>query len=146
MTDNSTAPLWTASAERIAASRMRGYMDWLAAERGLRFAGYDELWRWSVSDIERFWESMWDYFDIRHSTTWRSILSERRMPGASWFPGARLNLAEQVFRFHCDDPERTALFSRSEDDALRRMSWGELRAQVTALAQAMRQRGMSRKR
>jgi acetoacetyl-CoA synthetase len=142
MTDNSPAPLWTPSAERIAASRMRGYMDWLAAERGLRFAGYDELWRWSVSDIEGFWKSMWDYFDIRHSTPWRSVLSERRMPGASWFPGARLNLAEQAFRFHCEDPERTALFSRSEDDALRRMSWGELRAQVAALAQAMRQLGI----
>ena len=59
------AQLWSPSPERIARSSLRHYMDWLAAERSLRFADYDALWRWSVSDLDAFWATLWDYFAIK---------------------------------------------------------------------------------
>jgi len=81
-------------------------MRWLAKERGLKFAGYAELWQWSVDDLEAFWQAIWDYFDVRSSTPYERVLADRRMPGAKWFPGARLNYAEHVLRHERRTPMR----------------------------------------
>jgi acetoacetyl-CoA synthetase len=75
-------------------TRMGRYLAWLAAERGLAFATYDEAWRWSTTDPGAFWQSVWDHFGVRSSTPPGPALAEARMPGARWFPGARLNYAE----------------------------------------------------
>ena len=65
-------------------------------ERGLDLAGYDELYRWSVDDLEGFWGSLWDFFEVRAHTPYERVLGAREMPGAEWFPGARLNYAEHM--------------------------------------------------
>ncbi|HBL86770.1 MAG TPA: acetoacetate--CoA ligase, partial [Alcanivorax sp.] len=102
--NNPPAPLWTPDADRVANSRLTHYMGWLKAEKGLSFSDYPQLWDWSVDQLESFYASLWEYFDIRHSQPYTRVLDGHAMPGAKWFEGARLNLAEQVFRFHIGDP------------------------------------------
>src|SRR4051794_6427621 len=78
--------------------QIRLYQDWLRNTRGLSFASYDELWRWSVTDLTGFWQSIWDYFNLQSPTPHSSVLSEEKMPGARWFEGAQFNYVHQVFR------------------------------------------------
>src|SRR5579859_7937855 len=94
----SSGPLWTPSAERIEASTMRAYMGWLAKERGLDFRDYDEMYRWSVTDLPAFWSSIWDYFKVVGRRDDNEVLSGEVMPGMHWFPGAHLNYAEHALR------------------------------------------------
>jgi acetoacetyl-CoA synthetase len=134
--------LWEPSAELVERSRLREYMRWLEAERGLSFAGYDELWRWSVDDLEGFWSSIWDFFGVRADGEAERALGSREMPGAEWFAGTSLNYAEHVFADK-DDAE-TAILQASELRELGELSWGELRAQVAATAAGLRALGVER--
>jgi len=137
-------PLWSPSPERIAGSRLNDYLQWLAREKQLAFPSYDACWQWSVSHLEAFWESIWQYFDLRSSAPYSQVLREHKMPGATWFEGARLNFAEQVFRFHTDDTaaDAPAIISRSELRGLSQLSWRALRSQITAVANALRALGI----
>jgi len=128
--------LWTPSEEFVQHSRMADYMRWLAGHHGLHFRTYDELWQWSCSELERFWVTIYQYFDIQFQQHFRSVLSRRKMPGAMWFDGATLNYAEHAFRNETAD--RPALIFKSETAGPVEISWVELRAQVTAMAVAMR--------
>ena len=134
---NSTEPrlLWTPPAAMEAGSGIRAYMDWLAATRGLRFADYHGLWRWSVEELEAFWASLWEYFKIQSATPYGQVLSSREMPGARWFEGATLNYAEHVFR-NASGEHPAALF-QSERQPLTAIGWGELEAQAASLATAL---------
>ena len=136
------APLWTPDADRVANSRLTHYMDWLKAEKGLSFSDYPQLWDWSVDQLESFYASLWEYFDIRHSQPYTRVLDGHAMPGAKWFEGARLNLAEQVFRFHIGDPGRPAIESRSELRGRQTLTWGELHRQIAATAASLRGLGV----
>ena len=78
--------LWDPPAALVERSRLREYMGWLAAERGLDFGGYDELWRWSVSDLEGFWSSIWEFFEVQADGAPESVLANREMPGANGSP------------------------------------------------------------
>jgi acetoacetyl-CoA synthetase len=132
--------LWTPSEGLKSASHMARYMDWLASERGLTFADYDALWRWSVDDLEAFWGSICGYFDIRFHAPYERVLASRDMPGARWFRGATLNYAEHVFRN--ETAEKPAILFASETRALQEISWRELKRQVASLAQALRGMGV----
>lgn len=74
--------LWTPTQEWVANTNVTAFMQWLQSKRGLTFANYDELWRWSVSDLEAFWGALWDYFQIESSVPFDRVLGSRRMPGA----------------------------------------------------------------
>ncbi len=117
-------------------------MRWLEAERGLRFDGYHELWRWSVDDLEGFWGSIWEFFAVRADGDPSPVLASREMPGAEWFPNTRLNYAEHAFAGR-DDAD-TAILHSSELGELGELSWGELRAQVAAVAAGLRELGVVR--
>ena len=119
---------------------MTEYMRWLESERGLRFDGYEELWRWSVEDLEGFWGSIWDFFEVQADGGYDRVLGSREMPGAEWFGGARLNYAEHVFAGKDDD--EVAILHASELRELSELSWGELRAQVAAVAAGLRELGV----
>jgi acetoacetyl-CoA synthetase len=121
---------------------MRAYMRWLAAERGVRTSTYDELWRWSVGDIEAFWSSIAEYFDVRFETPPHAVLGSREMPGAQWFPGATLSYPEHVFRDHDDDA--VAIRHASELRPLAAMSWGELRTLTARIQAGLRALGVGR--
>jgi acetoacetyl-CoA synthetase len=134
--------LWAPPAELVERARMTEYMRWLQSERGLRFDGYHELWRWSVEELEDFWDSIWDFFGVQADGERDAVLSGREMPGAHWFPGTSLNYAEHVFAGKAD--EETAILHASELRELDELSWGELRAQVAAVAAGLRALGVER--
>jgi acetoacetyl-CoA synthetase len=133
--------LWTPRPEYAAASNVAQYMEWLRRERGLRFADYHDLQRWSVSDIEAFWSSIWTYFDVQSDTPYTSVIDRRIMPGARWFEGSRVNYAEHLLR-HEGDGAKTVFHHLSETRELAQMSWGELGNQVRVLATQLRALGI----
>jgi len=132
--------LWTPSQALQDSSNIRAYMRWLETTRGLRFATYDELWRWSVADLEAFWESLWEYFQIRSVTPYTRVLSSHTMPGARWFEGATLNYVEHVFRRAT--PDHPAALFQSERQPLMPISWADLERQVASVAAALRGLGV----
>ena len=135
--------LWAPSAERVEAANMTRYMRRLEAERGLEFADdYEALWRWSVENIEDFWASIWEFFEVRASRRFDEVLAERTMPGAHWFPGAELNYAENLLAGKPD--ERVAILHASELRELDQLTWGELREQVARAAAGLRSLGVGR--
>jgi acetoacetyl-CoA synthetase len=134
--------LWEPPAELVERARMAEYMRWLAAERGLGLGGYHELWRWSVTDLDAFWRSIWDFFGVRADGDPELVLTTHEMPGARWFPNTSLNYAEHALADR-DDAE-TAILHASELRDLDELSWGELRAQVAALAAGLRGLGVER--
>ncbi len=142
MSDATPEKLWEPPAELVERARMTEYMRWLAAERGLDFEGYDDLWRWSVEDLEGFWSSIWDFFEVQADGGYDRVLGSRAMPGAEWFAGSRLNYAEHVFADK-EDAE-VAILHASELRELEQLSWGELRSQVAAVAAGLRELGVKR--
>jgi acetoacetyl-CoA synthetase len=107
-------------------------MTWLEQTRNLRFQDYQELWQWSVTDLEAFWESVWDHFGLRSATPPdRVLVRGREMAEARWFPGARLNYAAHALG-GADGigPADTALIARSQSRGPIELSWAELRDQV----------------
>ena len=137
-----TTPLWTPSEQRIAQSQLRHYMNWLQTEYGLQLHTYPELWRWSTEHLEDFWISIWRYFDLPALDPQQTVLASRQMPARGWFPGARLNYAEQALRWHLDDGQRPAIIARSQTRPEQVLSWNDLRAQVGAVAAAMKRMGI----
>jgi acetoacetyl-CoA synthetase len=124
--------------------QIRRYQNWLRDERGLQFADYDALWRWSCIELEAFWQSIWDYYRLQSPTPHSAVLAERHMPGASWFEGAQVNYAQQVFR-HVEAAaawELPALISRNEKGRHQELTWPELRRQVVMLALHLREQGV----
>jgi acetoacetyl-CoA synthetase len=135
--------LWEPSTELVERSRLREYMGWLESERGLSLGSYDELWSWSVTDLEAFWASIWDFFGIQADGGYEQVLAGRAMPGAEWFGGTSLNYAEHVFAGK-DDASEAAILHASELRGLGELSWGELRGQVAAIAAGLRALGVER--
>src|SRR5215216_4779959 len=134
--------LWEPSAESIDRATMTRYMRWLAAERGLAFDDYRSLWEWSATEIEEFWASIWEFFDIEASATYAEVIPDRAMPGATWFPGAELSHPEHIFRGKRD--ANTALYHASELRDLGELTWGELREQVAATGAGLRALGVGK--
>jgi acetoacetyl-CoA synthetase len=119
-------------------------MEWLARERGLSFGSYQDLWRWSVADLDAFWSSIWDFFGVRSSRRYESVLARDTMPGASWFPGAELNYAEHALARRDDHP---ALIARSETrglDQTTTVTYAELARQVAAVRAGLIKLGVKR--
>jgi acetoacetyl-CoA synthetase len=132
--------LWTPGTARVEQAELTRFQRWLEAERGLRFEDYDALWRWSVDRLEDFWLAIHDFYDIRFSTPAECVLADATMPGARWFPGARLNFAEHVLRrARAGEP---ALFHAAENRPLTTIPWDGLVEQVTRLAARLRELGV----
>jgi acetoacetyl-CoA synthetase len=132
--------LWRPTAAAVESSNLTAYIDWLRAERGVDVAAYPELWRWSVDDLEGFWNSIFDYFGVEYDGERGPALASREMPGADWFPGVRLNWAERAFAGKADDA--VAIVHASELRDLGEITWGELRAQVASVAAGLRSLGV----
>ncbi len=132
--------LWKPSAAFAQRTRMRAYMRWLEAERGVATESYDELWRWSVGDLDAFWASIADYFDVRFGEPPRAVLGRREMPGAQWFAGSTLSYPEHVFRGA--DEGRVAMRHASELRAQEQLTWGELRTLTARIQAGLRELGV----
>ncbi|PRA24817.1 acetoacetate--CoA ligase [Pseudomonas poae] len=131
--------LWRPSPDLIQHARLTHYLDWLRHERGLRFADYPGLWQWSVDDPQAFWQSIWDHFQVQASSPHQTVLGDRAMPGAQWFPGARLNFAEHILR---NEQAGDALLYGSETKGLQGLPWAEFANQVRTLATYLREVGV----
>ena len=134
--------LWEPSPELRESSTIARYMEWLERERGLSFENYTALWEWSVTDLEGFWSSLWEFFEVQSSKAYEAVLGRREMPGARWFPGAEINYAEHVFRNARQG--RPALIHASELRPLGETSWRELEATVAAFAAGLSGMGVGR--
>jgi acetoacetyl-CoA synthetase len=122
--------LWTPPDDLRQQTEIGRYMRWLAEERGRNVTSYDDLWRWSVRDLEGFWGSISDFFGIQHHARYERVLATREMPGAQWFPGARLNYAEHMVGAS-EDRDRVAIVARSQTRPPIELTFGELREQVS---------------
>jgi acetoacetyl-CoA synthetase len=130
--------------------RISAYQRWLAQNRGLTFDSYDALWSWSVRDLDAFWQSIWDHFGVHSPTLHGAVLAEEKMPGATWFPGARVSFVHQVFA-HADAAHAAghpAILFADESmlarGAPQEVSWPQLRRQVGAFAAALSAMGVRR--
>ena len=133
--------LWEPSAERVQRANLTRFTSFAADQTGRAFGSYDDLYRWSVDEIPEFWAVVWDYLGIRSSEPYEAVIDDLgRFPGAAWFPGARLNMAENLLR-HRDD--RVALIFVGETAPPVRMTYAELYRSVAGLAGALRDAGVA---
>ncbi|MDQ2743144.1 MAG: acetoacetate--CoA ligase, partial [Chloroflexota bacterium] len=113
--------LWEPPEQLKAQSRIKHYLDWLAREKNLHFGSYQHLWDWSVEDLDAFWGSIWEYFDLQSDRPYETVIEQPIMPGAGWFRGPNLNYAQQAFaNAQSDHP---AILFQSELQPLSDISW-----------------------
>ena len=151
-------PLWQPTAEMLRDTEMARFMRWAGERRGRAFADYDELWRWSVDELEDFWASIWEFCGVRASAPYERVLGSHEMPGTRWFEGAQLNYAENLLLGGlptapsgstsapggAERSEQVAVLHTSELRDLGELSWGELTARVAAAAGGLRALGVER--
>ena len=135
-------PLWKPGKKLMEQSNLKKYMDWLFVKKGLYFRSYKDLWEWSVTDLEDFWESLWNYFHIKSHDLYLEVIQKPKtgLIGTKWFTRSKLNYAEHIFRNKTKD--RPALLFQSEQKALTEISWETLENQVAAVSTWLRQRGI----
>lgn len=140
-------PLWKPTRYLIEQSLMKKFMEWLFVKKGLYFRDYDDLWDWSVTDLEAFWECIYHFFDIQSHTPYREVV-DRPLPGppdwgmigTCWFDGATVNYAEHIFRHKTT--ARPALIFQAEGREPLQMAWAVLESQVAAVAAYLREAGV----
>ena len=133
-------PLWCPTKGRIEAANLTAFMAKLRHDLGLEFQEYPELYAFSVEQPERFWAALWDFCDVRAVTQGEVVLQDpAKMPGARYFPDARLNFAENLLRGRGDGD---AIVFWGEDAVKRHLSWDQLQDRVSRLVQALRAEGV----
>jgi acetoacetyl-CoA synthetase len=135
--------LWAPPSDIRDHSRIGAYLRWLSDERGLDFADYAALWQWSVDDLPAFWRSIWDYFDVVATTAPSGTLPDARMPGAEWFPGARLNYAENVLRMPGIRDDEPAVIAYSQTRAPVTLTAAALRDEVRRVRAGLKRLGVA---
>jgi len=134
------APLWKPSEERIKSTNMYRFMNFINERYNQNFTDYSQLHQWSIDNIPDFWASMWDVAGIIASQPYDRVVDDLgKMPGAEWFPGARLNFAENLLRYRDD---QTALIFKGEDRDSARMTYAELYDEVARVAKALKEAGV----
>jgi len=133
--------LWEPTADARENSLLARYLDWLREKRNLDHADYEALWRWSVSDLDGFWGSLWDFFGVKAHTSYERVLGSSTMPGAEWFPGARLNYAEHALGTDADR-DAVAVVAVSQTRATFELTFGELREQVARARAGLQRLGV----
>jgi acetoacetyl-CoA synthetase len=141
-TEIKTAPLWKPGKGLMEQSNLKKYIDWLFVKKGLYFRSYKDLWEWSVTDLEDFWESLWHYFNIKSHDLYLEVIQKPKsgMIGTKWFTRSKLNYAEHIFRNKT--AARPAILFQSEQSELREISWATLESEVAAVSTWLRQRGI----
>jgi acetoacetyl-CoA synthetase len=144
-------PLWEPPVEQLGEVEMARFMAWAGERRtpsggaaGRPFADYQELWQWSVTELEDFWASIWEFCGVRASKSYERVLGSHEMPGARWFQGAELNYAENVLAHGIGREEEVAVLHTSELRELGEITWGELSAAVASVAGGLRALGVGR--
>jgi acetoacetyl-CoA synthetase len=127
-----TEPLYTPTRERIAGANVTRFTAFCAERLGRTFSSYDDLYQWSVDDIPAFWAAVWDFLEVTYSAPYDTVVDDlTKFPGASWFPGARLNFAQNLLRY---DDDRVAILFKGETRPATRLTYRELNRTVARLA------------
>ena len=134
--------LWSPSPSFRENSRLAHYLTWLDAHKGLKFDDYASVWKWSVEEVEDFWESLWEYFSVKSYTPWKRVLEGAEMPGYKWFTGSTLNYAEHIFLRRND--AQAAIVFQSEQQSLVEISWEEMESQVASLRAYLKSKGVGK--
>lgn len=135
--------LWTPSEDFAQSSTMAHYTRWVEERHQKKFINYNELWDWSVSELEEFWSGIWDYFEITGNRP-ETFLNKRTVEGAVWGEGGSLNHASQVLKHVDKNPNGPALIVRSETFGDSTLSWAQLRDQVGAVAAHLQDMGVTK--
>ncbi|MEM9254692.1 MAG: acetoacetate--CoA ligase [Pseudomonadota bacterium] len=134
--------LWTPTEARCKDAAITAYLEWINQRYDVSLRDYHGLWQWSIDHLEDFWESIWDYYQVGDRSKCVAIVSGE-MPECRWFDGARVNYAEHLLRQgDLADPNRVAIYARSESVGDRAISWLELREAVASLATRLREAGV----
>lgn len=134
--------LWEGNKQFKKQSHLYAYKQWLAINKNLKFKSYQELWQWSVTEIEDFWESIWNYFNVISHKPYSKVLSSNKMPDCKWFEGAAINYAEHLFRKAKDN--ETAIIFGNESGINQEISWLELKTKVASLATYLKSIGVAK--
>jgi len=135
--------VWTPPEDVRETTEMGRFLNWLRDRRAKDFADYQELWRWSVADLEGFWSSIWEFFDVRAHVPYERVLGSRAMPGAERFTGAQLNYAEHLMGAEADT-DTVAVVARSQTRDPTEMNFGQLREQVARARAGLQRLGVQR--
>lgn len=130
---------WTPTEADLAGARVTDFAKFVQRRTGLDYTDYQSLWRWSIDEPDGFWAALWDYFDLGDRP--EKVLASVEMPGAQWFPGTRLNYADQVVRNARSD--RPAILYLAEGGDAIEVSWAELLGRTAAFAQRLCDLGVS---
>jgi acetoacetyl-CoA synthetase len=133
-------PLWQPSRDLPAAQRLVGFQEFLRDTRGLAFDDYHALWRWSVTDLAGFWGALWEFFGLDRVSSYDAVLADESMPGAVWFPGARVNFAGYLL--DQGEPDAVAVVTADESGDVHRLTRQELRDRVATLAATLSRLGV----
>lgn len=136
--------LWTPPPDVRERTRIGAFLDWLERERGLTFDDYDALLRWSIEDMDGFWSSVWEHFEVHSEQPAGAALADKRMPGATWFPDARLNWAEHCLRLSQRDGDEIVLIAHSQTRPRAALTADELRDQVARTRAGLAKLGVGR--
>lgn len=126
--------------------QIRLYQDWLKTHRGLELADYEALWRWSVTDLDAFWQSIWDFRELQSATPYEGVLRKDQMPGGEWFKGASVNIASQILR-HVEAAEAAgepAIICENEAGEVSALGWAEMKRKAASLALTLKSLGVVR--
>ena len=134
------SPLWVPSEERRKQANITRFIEQVNAWYGLNISSYADLYRWSVESIPDFWAAIWDFVGIKSSQRYDLVVDDlTKFPGAKWFPGARLNFAENLLRYRDD---RLAFIFKGETQTSRQMTYKELYDSVARLAHSLKESGV----
>src|SRR3954452_12233651 len=124
--------LWTPSPAKVERTQLTAFSRFAEARTGHTLDDYNALWQWSTTELDEFWQAVWDFFDVRSSAAHTAVLESRTMPGARWFPGARLNFAEHVLAR--ERHGEVALLYMAEGGPLHELQWSDFAEQIRAVA------------
>ena len=136
-------PLWQPTPARIAGANLTEFTRRVAGASGTALPDYAALWRWSNDEREAFWRAVWDYAGVIGERGERTLVDAHKMPGARWFPDARLNFAENLLAARGGDDAADALVFRGEDRERRHVTYGELTAMASRMASALQASGIA---
>ncbi len=136
--------LWSPSVERYQASTMAAFERYLSKKHELTFSDYNDMWQWSISDLNSFWGVIADFFELRFFEQPQKILNKRAMPGAEWFVGAKVNYADQILSKTGRLAEQVAFVSNSETFGRKELTWNNLKRSVASVAENFKKMGVTK--
>lgn len=135
-------PLWTPSQQFIDEANITKFISWLENNKSLKFSSYESLWEWSCSHLEDFWEYIIEYFEIDLKGDYDNVISSHKMPGVKWFEGTKVNYTSQLFKNK--DQKSPALLCKTENTAIKEVSWDKLYTDVASISKFLKNKGINK--